>query len=119
LFAYATSGELDEAQSTLTRALEHFQRSGDLYGEAEALLRLGGIFRAAGRVEDAIARLERSLALFRESDNRRGEARALVSLGRAYREAGHESEARAALDTGKALSDQLGDDWVTPEATSR
>ncbi len=79
-FLYQNEGLLQEAEETLSRAVENLSEKGGLIHAC--VLRKQAIFSYnTGHYEKARKLLERSLVIFREKQNREGEALALTNLG--------------------------------------
>lgn len=86
--------------------------SGDLAGQAQALINLADTHRLTGDCEDAVASAQRSLDLFRQLDDEYGQAAAVHVLGCVRRMAGdgHGAVVAAewALDRYRHLDDPYG-----------
>ncbi|MBM2623573.1 tetratricopeptide repeat protein [Actinoplanes sp. LDG1-06] len=88
-------------------------RSGDLAGEANALVNLAVVHWQLGRHPEALEQLTEALALFRRLGDGRGQARALGNLGVVHNVFGnHEASAAhhaQALDQFAEIGDRVGE----------
>ncbi len=94
--AYTKAGKLDDARSTLDRAIEIASRSDDKSREAIAFLNRGVLLVQLGRLDEAEASFARSANLFRSVEDPRGETAALSSVAAVAARRGRNQQAREA-----------------------
>ncbi|MDX3078594.1 AfsR/SARP family transcriptional regulator [Streptomyces sp. MI02-7b] len=113
LYRYLAGGFPTDAAVLHGHAREAARRLGDLAGEAQALLGLGGADIQLSQYASAAARFERSFQLFRQVHDSIGEARALANLGAAQARLGdliHSVRHHAqALEAFRRLGDRTGE----------
>lgn len=93
----------------LVRALVLYKRSGNRFGEAEAVNALGIGYARLGQTSDAIEQYRKAVELRRAVGNRRGEATSLRNLGTMLTFAGKFDEAAAVLANARTLHASLDD----------
>jgi len=93
----------------LVRALVLYKRSGNRFGEAEAVNALGIGYNRLGQTADAIEQYRKAVELRRAVGNRRGEATSLRNLGNMLTQVSKFDEAATALAQARALHAELND----------
>jgi DNA-binding SARP family transcriptional activator len=105
------AGAHPEGRAFLVQALDHFQRAGDLPGQAFAHRWASLACAWAGDWAEAITQGERALALSRQAGDQIGEGHALASLGECHARQGNydlaRGYARQALAAGPATGDPM------------
>ncbi len=114
LYTYLDNGGYPaDAITVHTEARHAAARSGDLAGEAGALLSLGVVHWQLGRQPEALEHLTEALALFRRVGDSRGQARALGNLGVVHNAFGDQDASAAhhtqALEKFVEIGDQVGE----------
>ncbi|GHH46777.1 AfsR/SARP family transcriptional regulator [Lentzea cavernae] len=107
-------GELEQAASTLERAIELTSEHGPAGAQRVPLSALAQVHQVAGRYEEALSAASESLALAREHADEAGTAYALASRGQALFKLGRLDEAETALSECIALCRATGehnDEW--------
>ena len=111
--AWLDHGALHEsvpmARDTLERALARARASGQLQGEASALLNLGRVDSRAGDPHRAIARYRQALPLWQRLGSLGDQAQTHLNLADAYGLLDLHREAFDAVDSGLALARRAGD----------
>ena len=97
-------GQHERAQKVLPEALSCFRRTGDLAGEADALMGLAQVQFAQRAPEKAIAFNQQAVDILRRVGDGTGAAAALNNLGSALIEARHYAEAETALEEAVTLA---------------
>jgi tetratricopeptide (TPR) repeat protein len=97
-----------EWQRAQELALDAARRAGDRGREADALRRLGDVYRELGHYDKAIGCLQQALPRFREQGMPLGEAWTLRGLGMAYRASGNLKEAIRCLNRAMPLFQEVG-----------
>jgi DNA-binding SARP family transcriptional activator len=77
-------GEVADAVTHLTAAIELGAQVGDTILQARTHLDLGGVFESQGRVHEALGHAAQAVRLYRETGHRWGEAFALSGMGWAH-----------------------------------
>lgn len=107
---HLTTGALDEARSTLLRALELGAASREL--RARVQQNLGILANIQGDLDEAIARYERSLAAYRECGDLHGCAITYHNLGMVSTDRAHFSAAECYFRESRALAVRTGDAYL-------
>ena len=103
---YRDLDERPEALSWLKKAVEVFEKSGDVFGLAEYHGALAEIHRKEGRLEDEIAAYRRVLELIEGRSFHRHAAGARINLAVALRRCREFGEAQLLLNEAEAICDQ-------------
>ncbi|WP_049577986.1 tetratricopeptide repeat protein [Streptomyces sp. SBT349] len=98
-----------DAIAAAERCLGVFRATGDLRGEAAALVDLARVFWYQARFEEAAASADRCLRIFEELQDRRWTARTRVDLGDVRRDQGRFAEAEEHCTAAHRAFDRLGD----------
>ena len=93
----------------LVRALVLYKRSGNRYGEAEAVNALGIGYSRLGQIDDAEEQYRKAVELRRAVGNRRGLATSLRNLGSVLSQRGKFDEAATHLEQARTLHAELDD----------
>ena len=93
----------------LVRALVLYKRSGNRFGEAEAINALGIGYNRLGQTADAIEQYRKAVELRRTVGNRRGEATSLRNLGNLLTQVSKFDEAATVLAQARTLHAELDD----------
>jgi predicted ATPase len=91
--AYELSGQIEEAATQLSEALQIVERTGERWLEAELYRRKGGLLLRQGNSEAAEELYRRALSIAREQEAKLWELRSAVSLARLRRDEGRRAEA--------------------------
>ena len=106
---YAANGDYDEAEATLSEAVQEWRAAGDESGVANALRELGMSHLFRGELNEADALISEALAAYRNEGNRRGEAWALQNLAWISFSRGDAATAERRLQESAELFGELGD----------
>ena len=106
---YAASGDYDEAERTLSQAVQEWRAAEDASGVANALRELGMSHLFRGELNEADALISEALAAYRNEGNRRGEAWALQNVAWISFSRGDASTAERRLQESAELFGELGD----------
>jgi class 3 adenylate cyclase/tetratricopeptide (TPR) repeat protein len=106
---YAASGDYDEAERTLSEAVQEWRAADDASGVANALRELGMSHLFRGELNEADALISEALAAYRNEGNRRGEAWALQNVAWISFSRGDASTAERRLQESAELFGELGD----------
>jgi DNA-binding SARP family transcriptional activator/Flp pilus assembly protein TadD len=109
LFRYLAGGHYAAALALHGYARDGAVQTGDLAGQAQALLGLGAAHMRLGRYHAAADHHRQALDLYRRAGDPAGEARALNNLGNVEDRLGQRDEASAHLRQALALYRKLGD----------
>jgi class 3 adenylate cyclase/tetratricopeptide (TPR) repeat protein len=105
----AASGDYDEAERTLSQAVQEWRAAEDASGVANALRELGMSHLFRGELNEADALISEALAAYRNEGNRRGEAWALQNVAWISFSRGDASTAERRLQESAELFGELGD----------
>jgi class 3 adenylate cyclase/tetratricopeptide (TPR) repeat protein len=106
---HAANGDYDEAETTLSEAVQRWREAGDASGVANALRELGMSHLFRGEHNEADALISEALAAYRAEGNRRGEAWALQNVAWISFSRGDASTAERRLQESAELFGELGD----------
>ena len=102
-------GDKNQAVKHFEKALDGYKQSGDLSGQANALVGLGRSYGGLGDRGQALLSLENALALYRQAGNRQGEAFANRTLGFTVTDyAQRRMYAETALSGFESIGDRIG-----------
>ncbi len=109
---YAT-GRLDHGGSDLaiqawSQAQDFYQRSGNLLGQANMLLRRGALYYQAGRYHLATQALDAAYTLYQQDGNLLGQANVLLRRGDVHYHSARPEQANLAWDQAESLYLQIG-----------
>ncbi|HVH66822.1 MAG TPA: HD domain-containing phosphohydrolase [Gemmatimonadales bacterium] len=107
---HLTTGALDEARSSLLRALELGATSREL--RARVQQNLGILANIQGDLDEAVARYERSLAAYRDCGDLHGCAITYHNLGMVSTDRGHFTAAECYFRESRALAERTGDAYL-------
>jgi predicted ATPase len=93
----ARQGDTDEALAILTDALSEVKRTGERWGEANLIRRVGEVHRLKGDRDAAESHFAQSIEIARKQSAKLFELDAAVSLARLWSEQGKRAEARDLL----------------------
>jgi predicted ATPase len=91
--AYEISGQIQEAVTQLSEALQIVERTGERWLEAELYRRKGRLLLRQGNSEAAEELYRKALSIAREQEAKLWELRSAVSLARLHRDHGRHAEA--------------------------
>ncbi|MGH2447457.1 MAG: tetratricopeptide repeat protein, partial [Chloroflexota bacterium] len=106
-WAYTETGDLDAAESIISRCLSHLPRHGRIY-LPDTLRALGLLRRRQGRPDEAARALTEGLEVARGIPYPYAEARILADLGELLMDRGETREAREHLDEALGIFERLG-----------
>jgi DNA-binding SARP family transcriptional activator/tetratricopeptide (TPR) repeat protein len=106
------SGADDEDLAHLGRALDHFQRGGDLAGQAWAYLTASLAYGMKGDWAEAIPRSGQALALFRQTGDQAGQGWALSGLGQCHARLGNSDLGRRYAWQALEVTPETGDPTI-------
>ena len=106
---YAANGDYDDAEATLSEAVQKWREAGDGSGVANALRELGMSHLFRGEHNEADALISEALAAYRNEGNRRGEAWALQNVAWISFSRGDAGTAEHRLQESAELFGELGD----------
>lgn len=101
-------GQFSQARETLEQALERFQDSGYIWGEAAVLNNLGFVLHLLGQWASSQEHYERAYALVQELGDRRFLAAILISLGALQTDQGRYDEALRYLERVRDFLSEAG-----------
>ena len=113
------AGDLSEARSILTDALQAARAQQDAAHQANAHYQLAQNAIRVGEWDVALGHLERALGVARDTGDRSTEARALYGLGDLRYRMGQPEEAREACAEALAIAREVGDRGTEMDATNR
>ncbi len=108
--------DLPASAELITESIGQYQKAGDEYGRARALVQLGVYTRLSGELDEANKILSNALDIGRGRKYPRVEAIALLELGRVATAQGCDDEAKSKLGSALRLSQRIK--WQIGEAHS-
>jgi len=109
--ALRSLNRFEEAEATLSRALERFVELGNVHEELEVRGALGTLYNLFWRPESSIPVLERAVELLPEREASI-HGWVLLSLGLGYRFAGRRAESAELTARAFGIAERLGDDYL-------
>ena len=106
---FRRTGAVDDAERTLTEALNLLRRAAPPLESRRALTLIAGIHRDRGRAAQALAEYEEALTLYQRAQDPRGEARASAGLGFLHLQARRFADAQRAYQKSVDLGEQVRD----------
>jgi predicted ATPase/DNA-binding SARP family transcriptional activator/uncharacterized protein HemY len=108
-FTLMSSANFDLAEQQFLDALRNYQKVNDIYGEANVLSALGGLYNIIGKWDESQACLEKSVSIFTTHKDTHGLCSALTNLGNVYYLRGDLENARRYYLEVVPLCQQIGD----------
>lgn len=107
--AHRLTGNLDEAVSYFSEAIEVYSEAGNIRAIGESYGELGLVYYTLGNIQKADGYFDKALKFSLETNNRRGEAKALMNKGLSYRFRGEIEQSigyfNQAIDICEAIKD--------------
>jgi tetratricopeptide (TPR) repeat protein len=106
---YEWFGDIDNAVTTYTRAIETARLANDLNLESNAYNPLSGIYLKQGKIELALSTIEKSIAIKEKTQDVRGLAFALYGRGKVFLQLKKMNLALQDLEQSQRIQQEMGD----------